>query len=95
VFPTCFFLPVIFFRFVICRLVAVRVESCGHRRCERVALVDHQVDQESVRARGHDETLEGRGVLAGPLVADVVPCNLSYYILSLIALDCLLLWTLP
>jgi hypothetical protein len=49
-------------RSIVCRIRAVRVESGGHCCCERVAAVDHQIDQESRRARGHDEAVEIRDI---------------------------------
>ena len=45
-------------RSIVCPLSAVRVESGGHGRGERVTAMDHQGYQESHRTRGNDEALE-------------------------------------
>jgi hypothetical protein len=45
-------------RSIVCRFRAVRVESRGHRCGERVTALDHQVNQEPLRTRGHDEIVE-------------------------------------
>jgi hypothetical protein len=58
-------------RSIIRRLCAFRVESGGHGGGERVAAMDHQVDQEPRRTRGNDEALDsevGRDETGGLLL---------------------------
>jgi hypothetical protein len=45
------------YRSIVCHLGAVRVESGGHGRGERVTAMDHQGYKESHRTRGNDEAL--------------------------------------
>jgi hypothetical protein len=69
-------------RFVVCSLRAVRMESCGDCRNQRITIMDHQGDQEPRRAGGHDEALASLSTfqshchrIAPPVDVYVTYCN--------------------